>query len=207
MKKVLLLLSLLVLYGSPLKCQDSLKDTNLISIEKAKLKNIDLNEFIYQNIGMPDLMTSFDKNLNVVVSFMIKKNGEVDSINIIKNPAKNFTNEVLRVLEKTIGQWIPTKINGTAVDKKYITSFKYVFSNEYFDKKAKAAKLIKKGNYNQALNLINEAMSFNEYDVELFQTRSTIYKSLNQPELEKSDLQKIQWLKDNLLINVWITVK
>ena len=102
MKKVLLLLSLLVLYGSPLKCQDSLKDTNLISIEKAKLKNIDLNEFIYQNIGMPDLMTSFDKNLNVVVSFMIKKNGEVDSINIIKNPAKNFTNEVLEYLRKQL---------------------------------------------------------------------------------------------------------
>jgi hypothetical protein len=207
MKKVLLFLLLLILYGSPLKCQDSLKDTNHVSFEKAKLKNISLNEFVYQNIGMPQSVTSFDKDFNIVISFIIKKNGEVDSINIIKNPEKNYTNEVLRVLEKTIGQWIPTKINGVTVDKNYFTSFKFIFSNEYADKKAKAIKLIKKGNYNQALDLINEAMTFNEYDGELYQIRSTIYKGLNQTDLEKTDQQKIQRLKNNLLINVSVSVR
>jgi hypothetical protein len=207
MKKVLLFLLLPIFYGSPLKSQDSLNDTNLVNFEKAKLKNISLNEFVYQNLGMPSSITPFDKDLNIVIGFIIKKNGDVDSIKIINNPEKNFTNEVLRVLEKTIGQWIPTKINGVAVDKYYISSFKYIFSNDYADKKAKALKLVKKGNYNQALDLINEAMMFNEYDGELYQIRSTIYKSLNQIDLEKTNQQKIKWLKKNLLINVMLTVK
>ena len=184
-----------------------MKDSSAVKFEKAQIKNSKISDFFNQYVGFPpDLLPGSD-NQNVVISFIIQKDGQIDSVSIIKNPSKSATNTSLTVLEKSVGHWIPTKINSVPVDKKYYASFKFMFSNEYSNQIRKATNLIKKGENEKALKLINEAFNFNEFDIELYLLRSQIYKNLNKTELENGDLEKIESLKKDLLVDVWVMLE
>ena len=207
MKKSLVSLLLWAILISSVNSQTVMKDSSAVKFEKAQIKNSKISDFFNQYVGFPpDLLPGSD-NQNVVISFIIQKDGQIDSVSIIKNPSKSATNTSLTVLEKSVGHWIPTKINSVPVDKKYYASFKFMFSNEYSNQIRKATNLIKKGENEKALKLINEAFNFNEFDIELYLLRSQIYKNLNKTELENGDLEKIESLKKDLLVDVWVMLE
>jgi tetratricopeptide (TPR) repeat protein len=184
--------------------QTEKKDSSAVKFEKAQIINSNVNDFFNKYVVFPDDLLPDSKNQNVVISFIILRDGQIDSVKVLKNPSKSATYQTLAVLEKSVGKWIPTKINGIPVDKKYYASFNYIFSNDYSDKVRKANNLLKKGENEKALKAINEAINFNEYEAESYQIRSQIYKNLNKIDLEKEDLKKIESLNKDLIVSAWV---
>lgn len=204
MKRSIISALLLGIFFTNVISQTVTKDSSTFNFEKAQIKNSSVQNFFSQYVGFPPDLLPGSENQNVVISFIIQKDGQIDSIKIIKDPSKSATYATLEALEKSVGRWIPTKINGIPIDKKYYVSFNYLFSNEYSNIIRKANNLLKKGDNEKALKTINEALNFNEFDIELYQIRSQIYNNLDKVELENDDLKKIETLKKDLLIIVWI---
>jgi tetratricopeptide (TPR) repeat protein len=142
----------------------------------------------------------------VILSFIINKSGELDSVKLIKNPNKQFAIEALSSLDKSSGQWIPSKSNGQPVDKKFIAVFNFTTTKSFFDYKNKALKLQKKGDNEKALETIDKAIKIDGYDTELYQIRSMIYKNLNKTDLANNDIEKLKELNGTLLSDIWITI-
>ena len=174
--------------------------------EKASINEGQPEEFFYDIVRFPLNLLSRGGEFNVIVSFIIKVDGTLDSVKVVSSPDKQASLEALNALEESNGLWNPTKINGVPINKRYIASFKYVTSTKFSDSKKKVEKLIEKGDYDKALKIINEGLTFNEYDKDLYQLRSVIYKKQNETDLLNNDLQKIEIINKDLLINMIISV-
>ena len=174
--------------------------------EKASINEGQPEEFFYDIVRFPLNLLSRGGEFNVLVSFIIKVDGTLDSVKVVSSPDKQASLEALNALEESNGLWNPTKINGVPINKRYIASFKYVTSTKFSDSKKKVEKLIEKGDYDKALKIINEGLTFNEYDKDLYQLRSVIYKKQNETDLLNNDLQKIEIINKDLLINMIISV-
>jgi len=174
--------------------------------EKASINEGQPEEFFYDIVRFPLNLLSRVGEFNVLVSFIIKVDGTLDSVKVVSSPDKQASLESLNALEESNGLWNPTKINGVPINKRYIASFKYVTSTKYSGSKKKVEKLIEKGDYDKALKIINEGLTLNEYDKDLYQLRSVIFKKQNETDLLNNDLQKIEIINKDLLINMIISV-
>jgi len=140
---------------------------------------------------------------NVFVSFIVRKNGQLDSIQFLNNPGGLFKNTTLDALNKSSGTWEPCNFDGILFDKKYIAGFNFTNSHSFFYKKYKGLKLLRKGQNERSLRFINQALKINPYDTELYLFRARIYKKQSKNKFELSDLKTIEKLDNNLLFNIW----
>lgn len=202
MKTFMLFLFLLSFVSITLYGQENSNST----FEQAKLKNEDISTFFAKNTGFPMNVASKIVQEQVILSFIIDKNGEIDSVKLINNPNKQFAIEALSALDKSAGLWIPSKLNGQSVDKKFIAVFNFTTTKSFFNIKNKALKLQKKGDNENALQTIDKALKIDGYDKELYQSRCMIYKNLNKTDLANGDIEKIKYLNDNLLSDIWLTI-
>jgi outer membrane biosynthesis protein TonB len=69
-------------------------------------------EFIYKNLKWPN---GFDGQGTVIVSFIVKKNGDICNIKIEKGLCPECDNEVKRILS-SMPKWKPGEINKKPVD-------------------------------------------------------------------------------------------
>jgi protein TonB len=74
-----------------------------------------LYEFLYQNLVIPQLNTDNQIQGKIYVKFVIKKDGSIDDIQVIKSSYKELNEEVIRVI-KLMPKWVPGMQNGQAVD-------------------------------------------------------------------------------------------
>ncbi len=208
MKTKLYLLLILLVLQIHLKGQNIPDQVDLVNIEHAKLIDADVQQFFASNTSYPQKAAINEIEGNVVVSFIISKNGQIDSIQIVNNPNNILAVEVLVALEKSYGLWIPCKVNGNAVDKKYLGCFKFLMSKAsvFTDNRNKGIKNLQKGDYEKSLKYINKALTIDEYNSELYQARANVYLKMNENELAQKDLAKFKDLKDNLLIDVMFSI-
>jgi hypothetical protein len=175
------------------------------SNEKASLKSGNIGEFFGQNIRFPESLLGKIGNYNVILSFVITTEGTLDSVKIISSPDKQASFEAVSSLDKSDGLWNPAKMNGQPTARKYLASFKFVTSKKYFDQQTKAEKLVQKGDYKKALELIDDGLKFHEYDKDLYQLRLKIHKNQDQLDLADIDLKKISEIDNYLMIDLWVT--
>lgn len=175
------------------------------SFEKASLKSGQTIEFFGQNTNFPQSLLGKIGNYNVLLSFIIKTDGKLDSVKILSSPDQQASLEALSALDKSDGLWNTTKINGQPIDRKYLASFKFVTSKKYFDQKTKAEKLVTKGEYKKALEILEDAIKFHEFDKDLYQLRLKIHKNQNQVEFENIDLKRIDEIDRLLIVDLWVT--
>jgi tetratricopeptide (TPR) repeat protein len=202
MKTFIQFLFLLTLVSNSLNGQENSNP----SFEKAKLKNENVDKFFAENTNFPMSVSTNNVQEQVILSFIINKSGEIDSVKLISNPNKLFAIEALSALDKSTGLWIPTKSNGQSVDKKYKAVFNFTTTKSFFDFKNKALKLQAKGDNEKALQAVDKALKIDGYDRELYQSRCMIYKNLNKTELANSDIEKLKELDDTLLADIWLTI-
>ena len=176
-----------------------LKSTNF---EKAKFITGDVNSYFFKTMKYPQNAKQNTEFVNVVLSFIIDKNGKVDSIKVLKQPHILFTQETLIALNNSSGMWIPSKIDGKPVDKKYIGNFKFATSTAPTDYKERGLRLFKKGDFEKALKVINTAIKYNPYDKELYEARSKIYMNLKKIDQTNIDIEKLDSINTYLLIDV-----
>jgi protein TonB len=73
----------------------------------------DFDKYIQNNIRRPDT-TSTGQRLVVVLNFIVKADGVIDSIRIIRSPGKVFSDEAVRLIREGPA-WNPAEENGEAI--------------------------------------------------------------------------------------------
>jgi len=76
----------------------------------------EFNKFIQDNLRRPDTIHS-EKRLVVILNFIVRRDGRLDSIIVVRSPGKIYSDEAIRVL-KSAPEWKPAEENGTRVDDK-----------------------------------------------------------------------------------------
>jgi hypothetical protein len=202
MKKITTTLILIMILKSA-NCQNNPNYNSYFdkaSFVQAKINNEDAIKFF---IKYPYNSTITSSDGNVFVSFIVKKNGQLDSIQVLNNPGRLYKETALDALTHSSGLWNPCKFEDILFDKKYFAGFNFTNSHVFFYKKDKALRLLKAGQTTKPLKLINEALKINPFDTDLLFWRSRIYKKQNKRYLELVDLLMAEKLSTDLLFNIW----
>jgi hypothetical protein len=160
---------------------------------------------------------SYPRDLNernikgrTILSFLINKKGEIESITIEDFPHIFLANEAKSILLSTIGKWKPTLENNNPTDFTYKIIINYHGrSNQSQPSKEmslmfkdKSLKKIQKEEYKQALSLINEAIQINPFNAEYFKIRSQILSILNIPTEAELDMKSAIKFGKEILLNI-----
>jgi TonB family protein len=74
----------------------------------------DFDRYILNNLHRPDSATK-GQRVVVVVSFLVRTDGTIDSIKIIRSPGKSFSDEAIRVIKEGPA-WKPAYDNGKSIE-------------------------------------------------------------------------------------------
>lgn len=170
------------------------------SFVQAKINNEDASKF-FINYPFNSTISGYDGN--VLVSFIVMKDGQIDSVQVLNNPGRLYEDTVLDALNHSSGHWNPCRFEDKLFDKKYLAGFNFTKSHIFFYKKDKILRLLKDGQTTKPLKLINEALKINPFDIDLLQWRSRIYKKQNKHYLELVDLLMAEKLRTDLIFNIW----
>jgi hypothetical protein len=202
MKNIIILVTLAITHqfasGQSDKSLDSYFDN--ATIVQAKINNEDASKFF---INYPYNSTISGRDGNVLVSFIVKKDGRIDSIQVLNNPGILFKYAAIEALKNSSGHWNPCRFDDKLFEKRYFASFNFTNTHRFFYKKDKILKLLKAGQTTKPLKLITEDLKINPFDVDLLYWRSKIYKKQNKHYLELIDLLMAEKLTTDLIFNIW----
>ena len=77
-----------------------------------------LFQFLSENLEYPQEAINLGLEGRIVCEFIVKKDGAIDSIRIIKSIHPSLDKEAIRVIKQT-GKWYPGKLNGEAVRSRF----------------------------------------------------------------------------------------
>jgi hypothetical protein len=195
---LILAITLQIANGQNKKIDDNFFDKAIF--DKAKINNEDASKY-FRNFRYTSTITSI--NGNVLVSFIVRKNGQLDSIQLLNNPDTLWEEAVLDALNSSSGYWQPARFGDNLFDKKYFAGFNFTNSRMFFFKKDKILRLLKSGQTTKPLKLITEALKINPFDEDLLLWRARIYKKQNKYYLELVDLLMAEKVRTDVLFNIW----
>lgn len=88
------------------------------NVDKKAIPPVDINSFMSRTVVFPEVMRAEGKSGVVTVQFVVKTDGSITDIKVIRSPHKLFSVEAekaVRALQKQ-GKWTPGEKNGKAVD-------------------------------------------------------------------------------------------
>lgn len=180
--------------------------------QKASYLKEDLKAFLTKNILYPKEGITNNIEGDVVLSFVINKEGHMDSITVESSADHSLTiSAVTAFTQVSDNEWSPAKVNDVPIDhrNKVIFRFRQFLNEEPYDYKAKARQLFDKEKYEKALKVYDEGIADNQYDVALFNERSRVKKILGDIEGSKLDHVIATSLKEEIMtvINVYAVAK
>ncbi len=190
-----------------INCQTTQKPDTVQAFEKARYLKENLTRYLFKIVKYPE--TALTKNIqgDVVLSYIITKNGKSDSLAIAESKDFSLSTSAIVAINSLEEQWSPTRINGNPVDRKYLIIFRYrIFLDiQPTDYKIKAIEYYNEQKYEKALKLFNKAIKDNQYDFELFGYRSKIKEILGDSEGSKQDYITSINLKNEVMsiVNVY----
>jgi tetratricopeptide (TPR) repeat protein len=198
----ILLLAILIQYKTT--GQEKPQPFEKVFFEKAKINGEEASKFFLKTIHYPfnpTIGTLIDGS--VFVSFIIDKEGKIDSIKVLNEANELFKEEVYTALGNSSGLWKPANFDGIVLYKKYIAAFNFCRSNAFQYKKDKSFQYYKRGDMRKALKLINEAIKIDPYNIGSYQARAMIYRKQKNDVMENHDLEKCIELNSDLLFDIW----
>ncbi len=180
-------------------------DTTII-FEKAKHRSVNVTDFLCKKATYPQEAYMQNIQGDVVLSFTIKKEGQIDNIKIISSPDISLSTSSIIALNELNSDWSPTKINNTPIDRDYLIVFIYRCFSENLptDYSKIAKKYFSKSKYEKALKYYNKAILENQYEYTLFETRSKIKELVGDYEGAQIDMSISRKLNDEILSVVYI---
>jgi hypothetical protein len=183
-------------------------DTIYIESEKIRAKFIkeeSFREFLNQNIIEYSNVISEDNYF--MATFIINKNGRIDSIEIHKGINKTFDKQFIKAVYKSSGLWEPAKLNDKNVNVLHTEIFKFV-SNPNFEKQyynyQNGVIAMQREKFDAAIDFFCLTLSSNPNDIDALFQRGICYFKLNLIDKACADWQKIKTLKskraDNLIL-------
>jgi hypothetical protein len=205
-KRTLVVLALLTIFMYS-NSQIVQKPDSIIKYEKAKYLKQDLNKFLSLKTEYPYTEMVSMKNGDVVFSFIITRNGTLESLALKDYPDASFLNSSKTAINSLDGEWSPTKINDSPIDMKYLIVFRFrtYIERKPYDCKAQARKLFEKQKYERALKTLNSGIEDNKYDYELYELRSKVKEILGDNEGAKNDQLNSLRLKYEIMSIIDIT--
>jgi len=184
------------------------KSESVLINEKAIYPKQDMAKFLIDASGYP--LEALQNNMkgDVFISFIVTKDGKMDSLVVESSPGSMFTRSSMIACNALTERWIPAKINNVPADKKYLFIFRYKMDSDTQspDYKSMADKKIKKQDYKKALQLYDKAILDNQYDYRLFESRSKVKSLLGDEEGAKNDQLASERLNNEIMAVIDIGV-
>jgi tetratricopeptide (TPR) repeat protein len=178
------------------------------TVEKATYPEENLNKALWKNLTYPMEALQNQIQGDVILSFVINKNGKLDSINVVSSPSGILSLSSVASLNGIGKSWNPCKINGAPVDKTYLLIYRYrIWLNVNPPEYGKQAeKMIEKQKYDKALKLYDKAIAENKFDYKLVEARSKLEEIMGDTEKAEIDLEQANRLKNEIISVVDVTV-
>jgi len=167
--------------------QDSI-DPNDYDI-KASFNNGNLDNFLYSHLIYPMNSIRNQEKGTVLISFLITKQGTVDSIDLISFPSNELAVTAINGLMKTNGMWNPTYKNGEPINYKYLIAIRFsMYLNELPpDYLTKANEFYKKEKFDKAIKYFTKAIELDNYNQSIYYKRSSAYYKIGDTVRAKQD--------------------
>ena len=207
-RKTILIITPLLIICWIAESQTNQKSDSIIPYERARYLKGDPNRFITDNTVYPKEGITNKIEGDVVISFIIRKNGTLDSLVKVSSPDITLSvNSIIVANSIDKAGWSPAKINNLPIDKKYYMVFRYrIFLNSRpYDYKGKAKEFFENQKYEKALKLYDRWIKDNQYNFESFEARSKVKAILGDSEGAKKDQLISLQLKDEMMsvVNVY----
>jgi protein TonB len=75
------------------------------------------DKYVRKNLHRPDTLSS-EQRVIVILNFLVRTDGSIDSIKVISNQGKAFSDEAIRLL-RSGPAWKPAEQNGKPVDDEF----------------------------------------------------------------------------------------
>lgn len=202
MGKIIILFGVVFLTcNTYVNCQTTQNSDSVSSFVKATYLEDDITKLLAQKTKYPIEALKNKIQGDVIVSFVVNKNGKLDKLAIVSSPDLSISTSSIIVLNTLEKEWSPTVINKTPIDKNYLIIFRYRMYMEFKPSslKSKAEKYYKKEKYEKALTFYNKAIKDNQYDFQLFESRSRIRKMIGDIEGSKQDYSTSTTLKNEIM--------
>lgn len=169
--------------------------------EKARYLSDDLTIVLSNNVAYPKEAFMENKLGDVILSFIINKEGKMDSLTVSSSPDFSLSTSSIVSFDIIENNWSPAKIDSIPIDKKYLIVFRYriYINSSPTNYKAKAKECFEKENYQKSLKAYNKAIKDNQYDFELFELRSNIKELMGDSKGAAIDSLNSTLLKNEIM--------
>jgi TonB family protein len=186
MKKILFLLMSMGLYQISYSQIDNILVKDLEVKPKGMEGEQDPRLIIQRNIIYSPIAVEKGICGKVIVSFLVKANGEITDFRIVNSVDPSLDNEALRVVKLTSGHWIPGEKNGQSIDSYYeipvvFEITKGVKGIDYYYKNAD--KFYNQSKFKEALEYLEEIRKREPYNFLYLNRLADSYEKTGQTEL------------------------
>ncbi len=171
-------------------------DTVYKSTKKIHAKFLgDKSFFDFCSDNIPERNAVMATNNLFLATFIVRKSGIVDSIQILENINKRFEKQFRKALEKSKNLWEPGEIDGRKVDVQMKISFRFVSSDKFipmydFSQKGKTA--LNNLDYTKALEYFELALEKIPSDYESLYYKAICEMNLGNKDAACEDLAKVK---------------
>lgn len=184
----------------PIKPSDLLliskSDTVFKSTEKIYAKFLgDKSFYNFCSENIPERDVVMATNNLFFASFIVRKTGIIDSIQVLENINKQFEKQFRKALDKSKRLWKPGEVDGRKVDVQMKITFRFFTSDKFlpmydFSKKGKNA--LHNKDYSKALGYFELALEKVPTDTEILYYKAICEINLGNKDSACEDLAKIK---------------
>ena len=202
MKKTMILFLIAFLsFSINLKSQNLQIPDTTKNNKNAGYLNGDIAKLLQKNTLYPTDALANEIEGNVVISFVILKEGKMDKLKVLSSPDETLSSSSIASFRNIENEWSPCINNGIPTDKEYCIVFKYrmYIYKQPSNVNEEIESLIKKQKYEKALKYINKEIKENPYDYKLFDARSKINELLGNKDSAKKDAEQSIKLQNEVI--------
>jgi hypothetical protein len=156
--------------------------------------------------GMPEQASA---NMYFLATYIVRKNGEADSLTILESISPAFDKQIVKNFEKTRKNWQPATYHGKPVSVQMKSEYRYFSSATMLptmDHNMKGSQAMKNKDYSSALYYFNLGLDLAPDNKEMLYKRAVCEHELGNTEAACKDLNTIKSLGDvvaNELLLKW----
>lgn len=187
----------------------TIKGSDTTFIASSKLYPLYKGDKDYFDVMKEGVGDQGSRNLYFMATFVIKKNGEADSLKILESFSNTFDNRIRKNFNKTKKNWQAAILQGKPVNVQMKQEYRYFSSNSMlpvlnFSDKGKEA--MKNQDYIAAVYFFDMALKNMPSNVELLYQRAVCKYQLGNKEAACKDLKEVRSLNSGLaneLLSKW----